>query len=258
MVTFKFLDKMSPEGDMYTFRYPVHVEEKMANMELYVRDDKYTGNIYPDIENYTRRIYIQFLNVDKDNIVFMDCITKKTYSCNMTHIAYQIIRTLGYKYNIVNPDMTFEQMLDRFKIEMLFTRDLPALYTIEGVMIYHNKGCKVNMFKNMNSTLLPSATEYMLEEWDETRLDRFNEIRLDINPQVESYDDTEYSGMKKLIEEYAYRHPYIKLTKLSDKLWIPSPDNEIVVATISDIDTMDQYQQILKSVSKKILTRNKL
>ena len=257
LITFTFTDRMSPDGDIFTFKYPVHVMEKTASMELYVRDDKYTRDIHPDIENYTRKIFIQFLSADKDNIIFMDCITKKMYSCNMNHIVYQIIRVLGRRYNIVNPDMTFEQMLDRFKIEMLFIRDLPALYTIEGLMMYHHKGYDVNMFKNMNSSLFPSATDYTLREWDESRLDKFNEIRLDIDPQVD-LSDSEYSGMAKLIEEYGYRHPYIKLTKLSDKLWIPSADNEVVVTTLSNIDTMNQYQKMLKSVSKKILTRNKL
>ena len=250
LITFTFADRMSPDGDIFTFRYPVHVMEKTANMELYVREDKYTKAIYPDIINYTKKIFIQFLNVDKDNIIFMDCITKKIYSCNMILIAHQIVWVMGYKYNIVNPDMTMEQMLDRFKIDMLFARDVPTLYDLKGLLLYHNKEYNVNVLDNNDSILIPRRLyNHHLVGWDETPLDMHNEIILDIE------SSSMFVGMD---DDTTSQYINIKLNKLSDKLWVPSADNEVIVTTLSNIDNMDQYQRMLESISKEILTRNKL
>lgn len=250
LITFTFADRMSPDGDIFTFRYPVHMMEKTANMELYVREDKYTKAIYPDIINYTKKIFIQFLNVDKDNIIFMDCITKKIYSCNMILIAHQIVWVMGYKYNIVNPDMTMEQMLDRFKIDMVFARDIPTLYDLKGLLLYQNKEYNVNVLDNNDSILIPRALyNHHLVGWDETPLDMHNEIILDIE------SSSMFVGMD---DDTTSQYINIKLNKLSDKLLVPSADNEVIVTTLSNIDNMDQYQRMLESVSKKILTRNKL
>lgn len=250
LITFRFEDNIDPRGSAFVYMFPIRLYDKSANMELYVREDNHTGFMYPDMVNYNKRMYTKFINVDKDKIIFMDAITKKYYSSDMLPIVYQIARKIGKDYSIVNPDMTMEQMKDRYDIEVIYTRDANILYGLDGINMYQNKEYQLNLFDIYPESICKQDERYsyFLVDWDDSSLEEESEIML----YVEKADH--FTGER---EVYASNIP-LYLRKVSDNVWIPSSDNISILTRLDNVESVQQYKKLLESTVKKITTQSKI